>query len=131
MWGSLRKDREKGESPEESKVWRELTEGGVNGIITENDDERESAGEFKGVLLLEYLYNDTALLVEVCVTVFHSTADFFILYVNQVRPTFSKETPIGNLLTQAQPLKKDTPDFWPPIGWTALTRPLTAPVTSL
>lgn len=78
MWGSLRDDGEKGESPEESKVWRELTEGGVNGIITENDDERERAGDFKGVLLVEYLYNNTALHVEVCVTVFNSTADFFL-----------------------------------------------------
>lgn len=77
MWGSLREDGEKGESPEESKVWRELTEGGVNGIITENDDERERAGDFKGVLLLEYLYNNTALHLEVCVTMFNSTADFF------------------------------------------------------
>jgi len=55
VWGSLREDGEKGESSEESKVWRELTEGGVNGIITENDDERERAGDFRGVLLLEYL----------------------------------------------------------------------------
>ncbi|XP_051945216.1 matrix metalloproteinase-17b [Xyrauchen texanus] len=43
VWGSLREDRERGEIPEESEVWRELIEGGVNGIIIENDD-----GDFKG-----------------------------------------------------------------------------------
>ncbi|XP_051513694.1 matrix metalloproteinase-17b [Myxocyprinus asiaticus] len=44
VWGSLREDRERGEMPEESEVWRELIEGGVNGIIMENDD----GGDFKG-----------------------------------------------------------------------------------
>ncbi|ROL50214.1 Matrix metalloproteinase-17 [Anabarilius grahami] len=48
VWGSVKEDGEKGESPEESEVWRELIEGGVNGIITENDDERERARDFKG-----------------------------------------------------------------------------------
>lgn len=51
VWGSVKVDGEKGESPEESEVWKELIEGGVNGIITENDDEREKARDFKGVLL--------------------------------------------------------------------------------
>lgn len=45
VWGSLRKDGKKGE---ESEVWRELIEEGVNGIIMENDDERERTGDFKG-----------------------------------------------------------------------------------
>ncbi len=48
MWGSLRQDGKKGE---ESEVWRELIEEGVNGIIMENDDERERTGDFKGVML--------------------------------------------------------------------------------
>ncbi|RXN12546.1 matrix metallo ase-17-like protein [Labeo rohita] len=45
VWGSVREDGEKGE---ESKVWRELIEEGVNGIIIENDNERERTGDFKG-----------------------------------------------------------------------------------
>lgn len=57
MWGSVREDGEKGE---ESEVWRELIEEGVNGIIIENDNERERTGDFKGV------YN-TALHVCECV----------------------------------------------------------------
>lgn len=47
VWGSMREGRGKGENPEESEVWRELIEGGVNGIITEND-ERDEDGNFKG-----------------------------------------------------------------------------------
>nr|XP_055034286.1 matrix metalloproteinase-17b isoform X1 [Misgurnus anguillicaudatus] len=43
-WGSVKeRQEEKGRHPEESKVWRELIEGGVNGIITENED-----GKVKG-----------------------------------------------------------------------------------
>uniref|UniRef100_A0A672S808 Matrix metallopeptidase 17b n=1 Tax=Sinocyclocheilus grahami TaxID=75366 RepID=A0A672S808_SINGR len=45
VWGSVKEDGKKGE---ESEVWRELTEEGVNGIIMENDDERERTGDFKG-----------------------------------------------------------------------------------
>lgn len=48
VWGSVREDGKKGE---ESEVWRELIEEGVNGIIMENDDERERTGDFKGVML--------------------------------------------------------------------------------
>uniref|UniRef100_A0A671RMP1 Matrix metalloproteinase-17-like n=1 Tax=Sinocyclocheilus anshuiensis TaxID=1608454 RepID=A0A671RMP1_9TELE len=45
VWGSVREDGKKGE---ESEVWRELIEEGVNGIIMENDDGRERTGDFKG-----------------------------------------------------------------------------------
>ncbi|XP_043113240.1 matrix metalloproteinase-17b isoform X1 [Puntigrus tetrazona] len=45
VWGSVREDQKK---EEESEVWRELIEEGVNGIIVENDGERARTGDFKG-----------------------------------------------------------------------------------
>lgn len=48
VWGSV---RENGKKEEESKVWRELIEEGVNGIIMESDSERERTADFRGVLL--------------------------------------------------------------------------------
>ncbi|XP_056626140.1 matrix metalloproteinase-17b [Triplophysa dalaica] len=47
VWGSMSEEREKGGNQEESEVWSELIKGGVNGIITEND-ERDEDGHFKG-----------------------------------------------------------------------------------